>query len=96
MCSTHLTLALLLQAELLRVEQQLALFQRAIDAAEEGAAALRGANAALAAAEAQAAGDAAHSVGEARRLAAQVSGWMQAAWGGGSGKCAPHPCLHCH
>lgn len=64
----------LLQAELLRVEQQLALFQAAMDAAEEGAAALRSANAALAASEARAAADAAGGTAEARRLAAQVRG----------------------
>jgi hypothetical protein len=54
------------------VEQQLQLFQRAMDAAEEGAATLRAANAALAASEARAAGDVAAGAAEARRLAGQV------------------------
>ncbi|KIY97715.1 hypothetical protein MNEG_10245 [Monoraphidium neglectum] len=61
------------QAELVRVEQQLQLFQKAMDAAEEGAAALRAANAALAASEARAASDVAAGAAEARRLAGQVS-----------------------
>jgi hypothetical protein len=61
------------QAEILRVEQQLVLFQKAMDAAEEGAAALRTANVALAASEARAASELAGSAAEARRMGLKVS-----------------------
>lgn len=63
------------------MEQQLLLFQKAMDAAEEGAVALRNANSALAASEAKAVAEAGASLADTRRLGVQVGAWGWGVWG---------------